>query len=445
MEKLGTEKINKLLVRFAIPSIIGLMVGVVYNIVDRIFIGQEIGVIGIAGISIILPLATLYLGIGLLIGVGTTVLISIAMGKKNYKEVEELIGNALFFYIVIGILLGGVFQLYLKDVLLLLGATQEVLPYALDYSRIVLWGSIGFIMTSGFTNIIRGTGSPSSIMTYSFIGAFLNIVLDWLFIVKFSFGMKGAAYATLISVVVSVTLMVTHYMKGKSIVKLYLKNIRPRKKYIKKILSIGSGAFTLQVANSLLVVIVNNRFKTFGGDIFIAAYGIINSLALVFRLPVVGIQQGAQTIIGYNLGSKNYGRIRETYFLALKAAGGISILGFLVSHFFPGFLVNLFIKGNKELVEVGSKGIMIFFSTIFLQGFNIISNYLFMALGDGKTTFRINILQQLCLAIPLTYFLPEIFGVYGALYGVPIALAITAMVSITMAIRKVNEIEKNML
>lgn len=434
-------KISRLIRSFAIPSTIGLMIGVVYNIVDRMFIAKGIGRLGIAGVSITLPITTFYLSIGLLIGVGVSVLISISLGKKDVDKVERLIGTALTTFIIIGILCTVLFQVFLKDILILLGAGESTLPYAMEYSRYLIFGSVFLMIIPGFNNIIRGTGSPKSVMIYSLIGAILNIFLDWVLIIQLNQGMKGAAIATIISLGISASLMMNHYISKKNKIRIKVKYMKIDKTLLKEIIGIGSGPFMLQLASAIIVIVINNRFKLFGGDIYIAAYGIINSLVMLIRLPTIGIQQASQTIIAYNYGAKRYDRIIETYYLSMKIVAVISTIGFIMAQFFPQLLVNMFISDDPQLVEVAVKGVRLFFASVFLQGINIISCYLFMALGKGKVSLNLNIFQQLMVTLPIIYILPIYMGAEGAWLGVPIAEVLTAFIVLSMAHKKIKELK----
>lgn len=418
--KLETEKISKLLWEYSIPAITGTLVYILYNIVDRIFISFGVGRLAIAGISIVLPLFTFILATGLFIGVGGGALISINLGKQNKARAEQILGNSLTLFIVMGILISTFGILFLDDVLILFGATANNISFAKDYMSIIFFATTFQLLFIGMNNIMRGEGNPKAAMKMSIIGCGLNILLDPIFIFTLNMGIKGAAIATVISNVFVAILQIRHFIKGDSNIKLKLKNMKLKKDILLGIAGIGIAPFIMQMSNSIVVIFINKNLNIYGGDIAIAAYGIINSITTLMYMPIVGIYQGSQPILGYNYGAKNFKRVKETYKLSLLVAVSISAVGFLAAIFFPHLLISPFINNDETLLELTTNATRIFFSMALFMGFHMIGSSYFQTVGKAKITTAINIIRQFVLMLPLLYFLPKYYGVNGVWLAIPI-------------------------
>ncbi|MEI6857587.1 MATE family efflux transporter [Psychrilyobacter sp.] len=418
--RLESEKISKLLWEYSIPAITGTLVYILYNIVDRIFISFGVGRLAIAGISIALPLFTFILATGLFIGVGGGALISINLGKKDKEKAEQILGNSLTLFVLTGILFSIFGILFLDDILLLFGATANNIDYAKDYMSIIFFATTFQLLFIGMNNIMRGEGNPRVAMKMSIIGCGLNILLDPLFIFTLNMGIKGAAIATVISNVLVAVLQVRHFLNGNSNIKLKLKNLKLKKEILLGIASIGIAPFIMQSSNSIVVIFINKNLNIYGGDIAIAAYGIINSISVLMYMPIVGIYQGSQPILGYNHGAKNYRRVRETYKLSLLVAMSISAIGFILATFVPHILISPFINNDKTLFVLTTNACKIFFSMTFFMGFHMIGSSYFQTVGKAKITTTINIIRQFFIMLPLLYFLPKYYGVNGVWLAIPI-------------------------
>lgn len=427
--KLETEKIPKLLWEYSIPAITGTLVYVLYNIVDRIFISFGVGRLAIAGISISLPLFTFILATGLFIGIGGGALISINLGKKNIKKAEQILGNALTLFILTGVLFSILGLLFLDDILLLFGATTNNINYAKDYMSIIFYATTFQLLFIGMNNIIRGEGNPKAAMKMSIIGCGLNIILDPFFIFTLDMGIKGAAIATVISNMIVASLQVRHFLNGNSNIRLKLKNLKLKKEILLSIASIGIAPFIMQMSNSIVVIFINKNLNIYGGDIAIAAYGIINSISVLMYMPIVGIFQGSQPILGYNYGAKNYKRVKETYKLSLLIAISISTVGFIMAIFMPRILISPFINNDKILFDLTANATKIFFSMTIFMGFHMIGSSYFQTVGKAKITTSINIIRQFIIMIPLLYFLPKYYGVNGIWLAIPITDFIMAIIT----------------
>ena len=440
--RLETEKISKLLWEYSIPAITGTLVYILYNIVDRIFISFGVGRLAIAGISIALPLFTFILATGLFIGVGGGALISINLGKKDKDKAEEILGNALTLFVGMGILFSIFGLLFLDDILLLFGATANNINYAKDYMSIIFFATTFQLLFIGMNNIMRGEGNPKAAMKMSIIGCGLNILLDPLFIFTLDMGIKGAAIATVISNVLVAILQIRHFLKEDSNIKLKFKNLKLKKDILLGISNIGIAPFIMHISNSLILISINKNLNIYGGDIAIAAYGIINSISVLMYMPIVGIYQGSQPILGYNHGAKNFKRVRETYKLSLLVAMSISAIGFFTAIFIPHILISPFINNDKTLFELTTNATKIFFSMTLFMGFHMIGSSYFQTVGKAKITTAINIIRQFFLMLPLLYFLPKYYGVNGVWMAVPVTDFTLALITSYFVIKEFKTLKK---
>lgn len=438
VNRLGTEKISKLLWEYSIPAITGTLVYILYNIVDRIFISFGLGRLAIAGMSITLPIFTFILAISLFIGVGSGVLISINIGAKKVDVAERVLGVSMLLFIGVGFLFSVLGTKYLNEILKLFGATKENIIYAKDYMKVIFIAAPFQFLSIGLNNIIRGEGSPKVAMKMNIIGAIINIVLDPILIFTLHLGIKGAAIATIVANVVVAFFQLKHFLVGNSKIKLKKENIVLDLDIIKKISKVGISPFTMQLSNSIVVIFINKSLNIYGGDIAIAAYGIINSITVLLYMPIVGINQGSQPILGYNYGAEKFHRVRETYVKSIWIAFLITIVGFILIMFFPSLLVDPFIKNDLELKLLTIKAIRIMFSMVFLLGINTIGSSYFQSIGRAKITAGINIFKQLILMLSFLYILPKKEGLLGIWESVPLSEGITFLVVIFFVMRELK-------
>jgi len=420
-KQLGEEKISKLLLKFSIPAIIGMVVNALYNFVDRIFIGNGVGSLGIAGITISFPLMLIVFAFAMLIGFGATSLISIKLGENKKEEAELIMGNGLVLLIFISATISGLGLIFIDPLLQIFGASATVLPYARDYLTIILWGTVFMTVSFGMNNFIRAEGNPKIAMFTMLIGAILNIILDPIFIFVFNWGIKGAALATIIAQMVSTTWVLSYFLSGKSTLNLRSQNLKLQFPTAKKIAAIGSAPFAMQLAASLLNVIMNNSLNFYGGDVAVAGVGIINSILTLNLMPIFGINQGAQPIIGFNYGAQKFDRVKEGLKLAIIAATLVVTLGFLATRLFPQQFIALFNRDDPELIAFGAEAIRIFFFFLPIIGFQIVSASYFQAVGKPKKAMFLTLSRQVLLFIPLLLILPRFLGLKGILYAAPIS------------------------
>lgn len=417
-EQMTKEKIPKLLLKFSLPAIVGLLVNALYNIIDSMFVGRGVGDLALAGVTVSFPIVTGFMASVMLIGMGATSLISLRLGEGNEDEAEKIIGNALMMFLIIGGGMTFLGLLFLKPILIFFGASKDVLPYATDYMRIILSGNILLAIGTGMNNFIRAEGQPKIAMNTMLIGTVTNIILDYVFIFIFNWGIKGAAAATVISYGVTSAWVLYHFLSGNSMLKLKLENLKLKKIVIKMILITGFPTFVLQITGSIQQLILNRSLAHYGGDLALAAVGIIMSITTFLVMPAMGISQGAQPIVGFNYGSKNLDRVKDTLKLSIVAATAVVTIGFIASKIWPTQLIGLFNK-NPELIEMGVHGMGIFFKFIPLVGMQMISTSYFQAVGKPNQATILGLSRQVFIFIPVLLILPRIWGLDGVWWSGP--------------------------
>jgi putative MATE family efflux protein len=310
--QLRDKSISRLLWTFSVPAIVGMLVNSLYNIIDRIFVGRGIGSLGIAATTVAFPIMVVLMAVSILVGVGATALISIRLGEQRKDEAEKIAGNALTMLVLLPILAAGVFFMFPEQILIACGSSPEVLPYAMDFTQIIMLGAAFGSISMGANNFIRAEGNPRVAMCTQLIGAAFNILLNYVFIFIFGWGMKGSAFATILAQLISASWVLGYYITGRSLVKIRLVNLRPRWAILSGIMAIGFAQFAMQMAASVQQVILNNTLVAHGGDMALSAIGIVMSIATLLFMPVLGVAQGAQPIIGYNYGARQYKRVEDT-------------------------------------------------------------------------------------------------------------------------------------
>jgi putative MATE family efflux protein len=430
-KQLGEENIGKLLMKFSIPAIVGMLVNALYNVVDRVFIGQipgGIGKIALSGVTVTFPITTIILAFGMLVGIGTAALISIKLGQQKKEEAEHILGNAFTLIILISIMVTVVGLIFLEPMLLKFGASTATLPYAKQYITIILIGVIFQNIGFGLNNTIRSEGNPRIAMYTMLIGGILNTILDPIFIFVFHMGVTGAAIATVISQAVNTIWVLSYFFSGKSVLKIRYKNLKLNAKVVKNIFAIGLSPFSMQIAASVVAIISNRSLAKYGGDLAIGAMGVITSTSMLVLMPIFGINQGAQPIIGYNYGAKKFDRVKHALKLAILAATAITTTGFIIIQLFPRQLISIFNK-DTELLSIGIHGIRIYLFVLPIIGFQIVSSSYFQAIGKAKVSIFLSLSRQVIILIPLLFTLPRFLGLDGVWMSGPSSDAIASVLT----------------
>ncbi|MGL6173004.1 MAG: MATE family efflux transporter [Cellulosilyticaceae bacterium] len=442
---LGTESVIKLLIRFSIPAIIGMVVNMLYNVVDRIYIGNipNVGGLAITGVGITMPISQIITGLGMLVGIGTCASISIAFGKNRKDEAQKYLCNGLIGILIISLLVAVFGTMFAPQILTLFGASENTLPYALAYIRPLMIGTICNLFAFGLNNSIRSDGSPKLSMMTMLIGAIINIILDPIFIFGLGLGIQGAAYATVISQFIAGCWVLYYFTKSsKSSIKLVREDMKFDVTIMKNILMIGLAPFCMQVASSVVSVISNKALMTHGGDLAIGAMAIISSISTIFIMPIFGVNQGAQPILGYNFGAKNYTRVKQTYFYSLIFSTVVLTLSFILIQTAPHLLVGMF-NNDPELTELTVSGLRLFQLSVPIIGIQMTASNYYQAVGKAKKAMVISLTRQLIFLIPCFLIIPKFFGLTGVWLSGPIADLLAVTVSGIVIFKEMRSLGKD--
>lgn len=444
--RLGEEKISKLLMEFSIPAIIGMVVNTLYNIVDRMYIGniKDIGGLALTGVGITMPIMTIIMAFGMLIGIGTSARISLKLGEHKREEAEKHLGNAFTLIIIASVLITIIGLVFMHKILGLFGASADTEVYAREYMQIIFFGTIFNMLSFGLNHSIRSDGSPKVAMLSMLIGAGTNIILDPIFIFVFGMGVRGAAIATVISQIVSTIWILYYFTKGKSNLKIKREYLSLDKAIVLSIFSIGVSPFSMQIAQSIVQVLANNALKTYGGDLAIGAMTIINSVAMIFMMPIFGLNQGSQPIIGYNYGAEKYKRVKQAVKSATIVATIIVSIGWIITQAAPHLLISIFNR-DEQLVGIASTGMRIFLLMLPVVGAQVISSNYFQSIGKAKISMFLSLLRQVILLIPCLIILPKIFGLTGVWLAGAVSDGLSSLITLIiffMSVRKLKDKEE---
>lgn len=438
---LGSEPVSSLLRRFAIPSVIAMLVSALYNMVDQLFIGHSIGVLGNAATNVAFPLSMVCTSIGLLCGIGGAANFNLCMGRREPEHAKSYVGSAISMLAILGVILCVAVQLFLRPMMLLFGATPDVIDYACTYTRITSIGFPFLIVTIGGSNLIRADGSPKFSMLCNLVGAIVNTILDPLFIFVFHMGMAGAALATITGQILSFALVV-FYLRGFKTLPLSLSDLKPNMACWARIAALGATPAFNQVAMMVVQIVMNNTLtyygsnSVYGSDIPLACAGIISKVNMLFFSFVIGISQGLQPIVSFNFGAQKYDRVKDAYKKAVFAATAISIVAFLCFQLFPRQIIGIFGSGSEEYLHFAERYFRIFLFFTFLNGIQPVSSNFFTSIGAPKKGIFLSLTRQIIFLLPLLLIFPYLFGIDGVMYTAPIADLAAASVSIVMVVRE---------
>ncbi len=431
--ELGFKPINQLIRQYAIPAIIAMTASSIYNIVDRAFIGHipGVGAMALSGLTVTFPLMNISTAFGTLVGVGAATMISVLLGQKNYSVANKVLSNEVTLNIITGIIFTVVTLVWMNPILRFFGASESSIPYAQDYMTIIACGNAVTHLYFGLNNVIRSSGNPKTAMGLTLFTVVSNAILDPLFIFGFKMGIQGAALATVLCQLMALSYTMWFFLDQKK----FLHLPRSRKVFhidwriAKESLAIGMGPFLMNLASCIVVLFINQQLAKWGGDLAIAAYGIMNSVSFLFVMIVMGFNQGMQPIAGFNYGARQYARVREVYVKTAGWATVVTIVGFLVSEVIPGLTVSIFTPDPAlhDLAVNGLRKMNVVFPII---GFQMVTTNLFQCLGMVNKSIFLSLSRQLLFLLPCIYLLPPLLqSENGVWYSFPISDTIAAVVT----------------
>lgn len=412
-----------------------------YNVIGRVFIGQSVGALAISGLAITFPVMNLTSSLGMLVGAGGAARISISLGRRDKVTAEKILGNSLLITIILNAVFITLILLNLDPILRAFGASDLTIPYARDYLQIVLLGNVFVSLCYNFNAMMRSSGYPKKAMITMLIGAVFNIILTPIFLYVFDLGIKGVAWATVISMFIGMLFVMAHFTHRNSLLRLRWKYVRLHKKIVLSILSIGISPFSMQVAASCVAVLLNTSLHRNGGDLAVGAYGIINTIVMTFVMLIMGLNQGTQPIIGYNYGAGNYARVKETLFYSLKIATLITTTTFIFGQFFPRLFASAF-TNDAELIAITERGLRFTIAAFPLVGIQIVASSFFQSLGYATKSIIQSLSRQLIFLVPSIIIFPRLWGLDGIWIGMPIADTLAAILSIYLLIIQLRILNK---
>jgi putative MATE family efflux protein len=425
---LGEEPIWPLIRRLSVPAMIGMMVNALYNFVDTIFVGQGVGPLAIAGLSIAFPIQMLIAAFAQMFGVGSASIISRRLGEKNDKAAADAAGTALTATVLFAIVITILGSLFIDPILSVFGATEQILPYAHEYFSIILYGAVFISISMAANNIIRAEGKAKTAMLIMIIGTGSNLIMDPIFIFGFNMGIRGAAIATVISQVLSSLFAIRFFIRNESILPLHLRSFLIRIRDLRETVVLGFSVFVRQSGTSLMALAVNNMLKIYGGDMAITAYGMIMRLLIFFVMPIFGLVQGFQPIAGYNYGARRMDRVKEAVWKAILVATILASFGFALTMLFPRFILTIF-TSDTEALDIAVPALRVVMMMIPLLGLQAIGSTLFQSIGKAFPAFFLGLSRQFIFLIPLVLILPRFFGLDGVWAAFPIADLLSTIVT----------------
>ncbi|HPQ91834.1 MAG TPA: MATE family efflux transporter [Mesotoga prima] len=434
---LGEEKIGRLLLSLSLPATIGMLVQAMYNFVDTIFVGKGVGSMGIAGISISLPVQIFVMAFAQMFGIGGASVISRSLGERDHKKARRAAGNVMVFSVAFGLVMTLLGQFFLDQLLIMLGASEAIIPYAREYLGIILLGSAFFSFGMAMNHVVRAEGKPKIAMAAMLISAVLNIILDPIFIFSLNLGIWGAALATVLSQAATSIYVLFYFLSGKSLLRVSLRSLIPEWRIMRETVSVGLSAFSRQVAGSLLAVVLNNSLVFYGGDIAVAVYGVINRLLMVFIMPMFGVNQGFLPIVGYNYGARKMRRARESVKLASAVTTMIALFSSIVMFLFARQLISIF-TDETELIESTIYALRIVILATPTIGVQVIASGMFQALGKALPALFLSLLRQIIILIPLILVIPRFLGINGIWISFPLADLIAFAISLVFYLRELK-------
>ncbi|MGM5632012.1 MATE family efflux transporter [Apibacter raozihei] len=439
--ELGTEDIGKLLKKYAIPAIIAMIASSLYNITDSIFIGHGVGALAISGLAITFPLMNLAAAFGSLVGVGASTLLSVRLGQKDYTTANTILGNVFIMNLIIGISFSLLTLPFLDSILFFFGASDKTLPYAHDFMVIILMGNVITHMYLGLNSMLRSSGKPKHSMYATIFTVLINLVLNPLFIFGFQWGIRGSAIATITSQIIVLIWQIYLFSDKSNFIHLQKGIFKLKSRIVKDSLAIGMSPFLMNAASCIIVIIINQGLLKYGGDLAVGAYGIVNRIAFLFVMVVLGLNQGMQPIAGYNYGARSYSRVTAVLKKTILWATLIMTLGFIFVQLAPHWVASIFTT-DQELIDIASVGLRIVFLCYPLVGFQVVVSTFFQSIGMANKAIFLSLTRQVIFLIPCLLILPRFMGISGIWYSLPIADFVATLMAAVLLYLQFKQFKK---
>ncbi len=425
---LGTQPVGKLLLQYAMPAIIAMVASSLYNIIDRAFIGQVVGPLAISGLAITFPFMNLSGAFGAAVGVGASTAISVKLGQKDYRTAEELLGNTVTLNLIIGFCFSVICLVFLDPILYFFGASKETIPYARSFMQVILCGNMVSHMYFGMNAVLRAASKPRQAMNATIFTVVMNVLLDVVFILIMKWGIRGAAFATVISQTLALAYQMRLFCNKNELLHLKRGIYGLKARLVKNIIAIGISPFLMNLCACLIIIFINNQLVRYGGDLMVGAYGIASAISTVFIMIIIGVNQGMQPIAGYNYGAQNIDRLMKVLKLATIAATIIMSTGWLIAMTMPHLLARIF-TSDPVLIKMAMGAIRINMLVFFIVGFQMVVTNFFQCIGKVKISIFLSLSRQLLFLLPLLYVFPLLFGVDGVWYALPTSDFIASVVA----------------
>lgn len=442
--ELGEEPIKKLLLKFSIPAIVGMLVQALYSAVDQIFVGKYVGHLAVGGIATMMPMTFILVAFAMLIGVGGTAIVSIRLGQKRKDEADRVCANTLGFAIILGSLISLAAFIFLNRLPYIFGASDKNFIFARDYISVVLFGYPIAIVSYAMNGYIRSEGNPNKAMSTLLIGAAANIFLDYLCVGVFKMGVKGAAAATVISQTISMVWVLSYFFSGRSNLSVNKESAKLEFEIFIQVIQMGFSPFVMQIITSFVITITTRSLLYYGGEDAVSAMAIINSFSGIIFMPIIGVNQGAQPIIGYNFGAKLYERVKETCKYAILISTLIAALGFILSEFFPRAIFRIYLSHSENLetfLNFAAPANQIYNAAFFMVGLAVVGGGYFQSTGQPKLALFLSLSRQLIFLLPMLIIMPKFLGVWGVFAAMPVSDFLASVLSFYMMKRDFKKYE----
>ena len=430
---LGTERIGKLLVQYSIPAIIGMTITSLYNIIDSIFIGHGVGTMALSALALTFPLMNLGAAFGALVGVGAATLISVKLGQKDYDTAQRVLGNVFVLNILLGLAFTVIVFPFLNPILYFFGGSDETVEYARQFMEIILLGNVVTHLYLGLNAVLRASGHPKQAMYATIATVAINTILAPIFIFMFDWGIRGAAIATVSAQVIALLWQLKQFNNANELLHFRRGIFRLKRKIVFDSLAIGMSPFLMNLAACLIVILINQGLKKYGGDLAIGAFGIVNRLVFIVVMIVMGLNQGMQPIAGYNFGAKLYDRVNKVLKLTIIYATCVTTFGFLVGMLAPNLVVGIF-TSDAELTELSATGLRITVMFFPIIGFQMVTSNFFQSIGMAGKAIFLSLTRQMLILLPCLLILPHFFGVAGVWYSMPVSDLLASLIALVMLV-----------